>query len=106
FSRALDRQRGEISTLLDGSLLAEAGLIDPDHLRRVAHSLASIADLEPLMSTVGCEIWLRSQERTPHHLTRTSTTALIRADAGAGQMVASSRSSPLDGRRPSVRSAK
>ncbi|KAK1184224.1 asparagine synthase-related protein [Streptomyces sp. NBS 14/10] len=75
FSRALDRQRGEISTLLDGSLLAEAGLIDPDRLRRVAHSLASIADLAPLMSTVGCEIWLRSQERTPHHLASTLTGA-------------------------------
>ncbi|MGY0064968.1 asparagine synthase-related protein [Streptomyces sp. LZ34] len=67
FHRALRRQRGEILTLLDGSLLAEAGLIDPDHLRGVAHSHASIADLAPLMSTVGCEIWLRSHERTPHH---------------------------------------
>ncbi|MDX3227630.1 asparagine synthase-related protein [Streptomyces sp. ME19-01-6] len=73
FYRALHRQRGEMLTLLDGSLLAEAGLIDPDRLRGVAHAHASMADLAPLMSTVGCEIWLRSHERTPHHPTSTLT---------------------------------
>lgn len=49
-------------------------------------------------------ITLRPQVTYTH--TDEGIVILTRVDAGVGQMVASSRSSPLDGRRPSVRSAK
>ncbi|MEV5880940.1 asparagine synthase-related protein [Streptomyces sp. NPDC052101] len=65
FYRALRRRRGEILTLLDGSLLAEAGLIEPDQLRRALHSHAPQSELAFLPPTVACEVWLRSLAGKP-----------------------------------------
>ncbi|MGK5632532.1 asparagine synthase-related protein [Streptomyces sp. URMC 123] len=73
FHHALRRHRGQILALAEDSLLARAGLIDPERLRRAPHSHATVADLAPLPYTVGCEVWLRSLEgdrpaSVPHSL--------------------------------------
>ncbi|MFB1046808.1 asparagine synthase-related protein [Streptomyces chrestomyceticus] len=74
FHGALRRQRSEYLSLLDGSLLAKAGLIDPDRVRRAMHSHAAVSDTRLLLPTVACEVWLRSHVQAP--------TAPIRAGNG------------------------
>ncbi|MFD8869985.1 asparagine synthase-related protein [Streptomyces sp. NPDC059590] len=65
FYRALRRRRGEILALLDGSLLAKAGLIDPERLRRALRTHASVPELALVAHTVAGEIWLRSVAERP-----------------------------------------
>ncbi|MFD0392140.1 asparagine synthase-related protein [Streptomyces nogalater] len=60
FFRALRRHRGELLALTENSLLAEAGLIDAERLRRALHYHAAATELDPLPYTLGCEVWLRS----------------------------------------------
>ncbi len=58
---AFRRRRAELLSLLDGSLLAERGLIDADALR--AALLAphpNSTTLRPIEPTIACECWLRS----------------------------------------------
>ncbi|ADI05794.1 asparagine synthetase [Streptomyces bingchenggensis BCW-1] len=66
FHRGLRRRRGEVLALLDGSLLAEAGLIDTERLRRALHTHAPASEPAFLMHTVAGEIWLRSVAQGPH----------------------------------------
>ncbi|MGY0057182.1 asparagine synthase-related protein [Streptomyces sp. LZ34] len=63
--RGLRRRRGEILALLDGSLLAKAGLIDAERLRRALHAHASVSEAALLTHTVAGEIWLRSVAQGP-----------------------------------------
>ncbi|MEU3956901.1 asparagine synthase-related protein [Streptomyces achromogenes] len=60
FYHGLRRHRGELLALTEDSLLAEAGLIDTERLRRALHHHAATAELDPLLHTLGCEVWLRS----------------------------------------------
>ncbi|MFF7095564.1 asparagine synthase-related protein [Streptomyces rubradiris] len=60
FYHGLRRHRGELLALTEDSLLAEAGLIDAERLRRALHHHATAAELDPLLHTLGCEVWLRS----------------------------------------------
>ncbi|BCM64970.1 MULTISPECIES: asparagine synthase-related protein [Streptomyces] len=60
FYHALRRHRGQLLALTEDSLLARAGLIDAERLRRALHFHAAPAELDPLPYTVGCEVWLRS----------------------------------------------
>ncbi|MGW8846176.1 asparagine synthase-related protein [Streptomyces xiamenensis] len=61
--RALRRQRRPLRSLLDTSLLAAGGLIDPERARGALHSHATVADINGLLPTVACEVWLRSPTR-------------------------------------------
>ncbi|MFF5437794.1 asparagine synthase-related protein [Streptomyces achromogenes] len=58
FYHGLRRHHGELLAPTEDSLLAEAGLIDTERLRRALRHHA--AELEPLLHTLGCEVWLRS----------------------------------------------
>ncbi|MFF9581102.1 asparagine synthase-related protein [Streptomyces achromogenes] len=61
FYHGLRRHRGELLALTEDPLLAEAGLIDTERLRRaLRHHAAAAAELDPLLHTLGCEVWLRS----------------------------------------------
>jgi len=62
FYHTLRRHRGQLLALAEDSLLARAGLIDAERLRRAVHFHADAAELDPLPYTVGCEVWLRSLE--------------------------------------------
>ncbi|MFF9022019.1 asparagine synthase-related protein [Streptomyces eurythermus] len=65
FYHGLRRHRGELLALTEDPRLAAAGLIDAERLRRTLHHIADAAELDPLLHTLGCEVWLRSLDDGP-----------------------------------------
>jgi len=64
--RGLERNRDRLLELCEDSALARLGLIDPQAFRRAVLSPGPTAQhLHPIESTVACESWLRSLDRSP-----------------------------------------
>jgi asparagine synthase (glutamine-hydrolysing) len=65
--------RADLLDLCEDSRLAQRGLIDADALREMIRrpqpSFLQTGDLHP---TLACEIWLRTLEASPGHLTRSN----------------------------------
>ncbi|PRX50403.1 asparagine synthase (glutamine-hydrolysing) [Prauserella shujinwangii] len=65
----LRAHRGDLLALWEDSRLADLGLVDPGRLRELALRPATPALANAILySTIGCEIWLRTLERTPDPL--------------------------------------
>jgi asparagine synthase (glutamine-hydrolysing) len=60
FYAGLRRHRGDLLELLDGSMLSRLGLIDDGRARAALRLPTGVAELDPLLPTLGCEVWLRS----------------------------------------------